>query len=103
MLQVIPKQKVATPYLKMVLKTLSEVLQLTRPLTIDKIVDYVELWYKNKLTKRRFITRAAYNKLLQRKINATIRALKTVGNNVDVLMETSIRNKISARVNNIQI
>ena len=98
----IATQKVATPYLRMVQKTLNDVLQFTRPLTVDKLADYVEAWYRKKLENRRFITRAAYNKMLQRKINATIRAAKTIGNNVDVLLETSLRNKISSRVSNIR-
>ena len=90
-----------TPYLRMVHKTLADVLQLTRPLTIDKITDYVEAWYKKKLEKRQFVTRNGYSRILQRKINATIRAIKTVGNNVDILMETTIREKINARINAI--
>ena len=84
--------------MKMVQKTLDDILKFDRPLNFDKITDYVEAWFKSKIDRGRFVTRASYNKILQRKINATIRAIKAIGTNVDVLMETNLRGQIHERV-----
>ena len=88
----------ATPYLKMVQKTLDDIMKFDRPLNFDKLTDYVENWFKSKIDRGRFVTRASYNKILQRKINATIRAIKAIGTNVDILMETNLRAQIHNRI-----
>ena len=85
----------------MVQKTLDDIMKFDRPLSITKIVEYIELWFKDKIDSRRFVTRASYNKLLQRKITATVRAIKAIGTNVDILMETNLRNQIAQKIHNI--
>ena len=89
----------ATPYLRLVQKTMAEILELDRPLTVDGITDFVEEWFKKTLDRKRFVTRAALNVMRNRKINAVLRVLKMIGSNVDVLMETTLRQKITNRLN----
>ena len=84
-----------TPYLKLIGKTYEEVLQLSRPLTVDKLAELVKTWFEKMLAERRFVTRAAYNKLLSRKTNAIVRVLKTISPQADLAMEISLRKQIS--------
>ena len=86
-----------TPYLKLIGKTYEEVLQIERPLTVDKLVDVVVHWFEETLLGKRFVTRAAYNKLLARKTSAIVRVLKTISPQADIAMEIQLRKKISER------
>ena len=88
-----------TPYLKLIGKTYEEVLQLTRPLTVEKLADLVKKWFDEMLADKRFVTRAAYNRLLARKTNAIVRVLKTISPQADLTMEISLRRQISDKCN----
>ena len=90
-------RKVSTPYLKMISKTFEEVLDMDRPLTVDALADYVKKWFDQHLDSKTFITRAAYNKLLTRKTNAVIRAVRALSPKLDVALEISLRQKISQK------
>ena len=68
-----------------------------RPLTVEKLATYVETWFNAQLEKKTFVTRAAYNKLLNRKTSATVRVLRTLSPNVDITLETSLRYQISLK------
>ena len=95
-----PKQskKVGTPYLTMVRDTMSDVLAMDRPLTVDKLADYVNNWYQEQWDKRLYITRSGYNTMLRRKTNATVRVVKSIGLNTDSMLEIILRQRISERV-----
>ena len=84
-----------TPYLKLIGKTYEEVLQTTRPLTVEKLADLVKNWFEEMLEEKRFVTRGAYNKLLSRKTNAVVRVLKTISPQADLAMEIRLRKEIS--------
>ena len=86
-----------TPYLKLIGKTFEEVLQIERPLTVDKLAEVVVQWFEETLAGKRFVTRAAYNKLLARKTSAIVRVLKTISPQADIAMEIQLRKKISER------
>ena len=62
----------------MVGETYNDILQLERPLTLDKMAKYVQKWFDNEVQKKTFVTRAAYNKMLSSKTSATIRVLRTL-------------------------
>ena len=87
----------ATPYLNMVRDTMNDVLAMDRPLTVDKLADYVGNWYKNMWEKRLYPTRSGYNTMLRKKTNATVRVIKTIGINSDSMMEIILRQKISEK------
>ena len=68
-----------------------------RPLTVDALADYVKAWFDKQLSAKTFITRAAYNKLLSKKTNAVIRAVRALSPKLDVALEISLRQKISQK------
>ena len=74
---------------------MAEILELERPLEVDTIAKYMVEWFNKTLEKKQFVTRAAYNLMQQRKTNAVLRVLKMIGSNVDVLMETTLRQRIA--------
>lgn len=82
----------------MVRDTMTDILAMERPLTVDKLADYVSNWYKNIWEKRIYITRAGYNTMLRRKTNATVRVIKAIGLNTDTMMEIILRQRISERI-----
>ena len=82
----------------MVRDTMTDILAMERPLTVDKLADYVNEWYKAKWEKRIYLTRAGYNTMLRRKTNATVRVIKAIGLNADNMMEIILRQRISERI-----
>ena len=77
---------------------MAEIMDLERPLEVETIVNYMAKWFSETLKKKQFVTRATYNVLQQRKINAVMRVLKMIGSNVDVLLETTLRQKIMEKL-----
>ena len=76
---------------------MEEMLQLDRPLTADIVADYVKKWFDNELSKRTFVTRSAHYKLLHRKTSAVIRVIRTLSPRNDVMLEATVRSKISQK------
>ena len=81
----------------MVGQTFDDVLKMERPLTVEKMANYVKKWFDEEIAKGKYITRSGYNKTLNRKINATVRVLKAISPSVDVVLETRLRQEISQK------
>ena len=80
----------------MVGSTYNDILQLERPLTLDKLADYAREWFDQELQKQTFVTRAAHNKMLSSKTSAIVRVLKTLSPR-NTHHEILLRQKISAK------
>ena len=76
---------------------MTDIMAMDRPLTVDKLANYVSEWYAEQQRQCVYTTRSRYNALLRRKTYATIKAVRALGQNVDVLMETVIRQEISKK------
>ena len=80
----------------MVGATYNDILQLERPLTLEKLANYARDWFDKELQKQTFVTRAAHNKMLSSKTSAIVRVLKTLSPR-NTHHEIVLRQKISEK------
>ena len=78
----------------MVGDTYNDVLEMDRPLTVEKLSDYVRQWLDKQREKKLYTTRASYNNILKRKTAAVVRVLKTLSPTSDIQMEIALRREI---------
>ena len=77
--------------------TLKDVLEMERPLTVEKLADYVRQWFDRQKEISHLVTRGSYNKILKRKTAAVVRVLKTLTQTADVQQELALRREITKK------
>lgn len=70
---------------------------MNRPLTVEQLANHVKEWFETMLATKKFVTRATYNKLLNRKTNAVVRAVRALSPSMDVTLEINLRKKIEEK------